>query len=181
LDKYLYLWGIFYGIVYICTLFYLQEPCENKENCSVVGWLPFHSHFYKNNYIVMLLFFGMYVITVFGSYFYLFLPYSKSSLVTRDDYFKYPLRVLYPFFVAGMVSLYTIHKFQINLRDVFASMIHISRINDVNHIFSIDKSRMSEVINLYNTFTNPKMLTKFLYYMWVVMSATYGLIILLHT
>ena len=181
LDKYMYLWLIFYGIIFICTLFYLQEPCEEKDNCKVVGWLPFHSHFYKNNSILMLVFFGMYLITVFTSYFYLFLPFSKSSIVTRMDFFKYPLRVLYPFFVAGLVGLYTIHTLQINLRDVATRMINISRINNMNKILSVDKNRMFEALNLYNTFTNPKLLTKFLYNMWVVMSATYGLIILLHT
>ena len=129
----------------------------------------------------MLVFFAMYIITVFAFYFYLFLPYSTSSLVTRGDFFKYPLRVLYPFFIAGIVGLYTIHSLQINLYDVFMNVINISRINNMNKILSVDKSRVFEVLNLYNTVTNPKLLTKFLYNMWVVMAATYGLIILLHT
>jgi len=181
LDKYLYLWLFFYGVIFICTLFYLQEPCEERDNCSVVGWLPFHSHFYKHNSLLMLLFFGMYMITVFTLYFYLFLPYSKSTLVSRDDFFNYPLRVIYPFFIAGLVGLYTLHILQINLYDIFKSVIHFSRINNISNFLSIDKSRVVEALNLYNTFTNPKVLTKFLYYMWVVMTATYGLIILLHT
>jgi len=181
LDKYMHLWILFYGVIFVCTLFYLQEPCEGKDNCTVVGWLPFHSHFYKHNSMLMLVFFAMYMITIFSNYFYLFLPYSVSSVVKRGEFIKYPSRVLYPFFLAGIVGLYTIYSLQINLYDVFISLVDISRINNMDKILSIDKPRMIGIINIYDTFSNPKLLTKFLYNMWIAMSATYGLIILLHT
>jgi len=187
-DKYIYLWLIFYGIIFICTLFYLQEPCDKdaveenkkKSSCKVIGWLPFHEHLYKYNFCLMALFVGMYDITVASQYLYLLIPFTKSPHVTKEQLLQYPLRIIWVFIISIAVWFYTQYKFNINMIDVGKKVIDISKLNNPTTMFSLDLNRMKGIISLYKTFVNPELIVTFLYNTWSVFTATYGLIILLH-
>lgn len=187
-DKYIYLWLIFYGIIFICTLFYLQEPCDKdaveenkkKSSCKVIGWLPFHEHLYKYNFCLMALFVGMYDITVASQYLYLLIPFTKSPHVTKEQLLQYPLRIIWVFIISIAVWFYTQYKFNINMIDVGKKVIDISKLNSPTTMFSLDLNRMKGIISLYKTFVNPELIVTFLYNTWSVFTATYGLIILLH-
>jgi hypothetical protein len=188
LDKYIYLWLVFYSIIFICTLFYLQEPCDkdaaekNKEksSCKVIGWLPFHEHLYKYNYCLMALFAGMYDFTIASQYLYLLMPFTKSPHVTKEQLLQYPLRIIWIFIISIVIWFYTQYKFNINIIDVSKKVINISKVNNPTNMFSFDMSRIKEIISLYRTFVNPELIVTFLYNTWSVFTATYGLIILLH-
>lgn len=187
-DKYIYLWLIFYGIIFICTLFYLQEPCDkeaaekNKKNssCKVIGWLPFHEHFYKYNFCLMALFAGMYDFTIASQYLYLLIPFTKSPHVTKEQLLQYPLRIIWIFIISIIIWFYTQYKFNINMIEVGKKVIDISKLNSPLNMFSFDINRIKEIISLYRTFVNPELIVTFLYNTWSVFTATYGLIILLH-
>lgn len=187
-DKYIYLWLIFYGIIFICTLFYLQEPCDKdaveenkkKSSCKVIGWLPFHEHLYKYNFCLMALFVGMYDVTVASQYLYLLIPFTKSHHVTKEQLLQYPLRIIWVFIISIAVWFYTQYKFNINMIDVGKKVIDISKLNSPTTMFSLDLNRMKGIISLYKTFVNPELIVTFLYNTWSVFTATYGLIILLH-
>ena len=187
-DKYIYLWLIFYGIIFICTLFYLQEPCDKdaveenkkKSSCKVIGWLPFHEHLYKYNFCLMALFVGMYDVTVASQYLYLLIPFTKSPHVTKEQLLQYPLRIIWVFIISIAVWFYTQYKFNINMIDVGKKVIDISKLNSPTTMFSLDLNRMKGIISLYKTFVNPELIVTFLYNTWSVFTATYGLIILLH-
>lgn len=187
-DKYIYLWLIFYGIIFICTLFYLQEPCDKdaveenkkKSSCKVIGWLPFHEHLYKYNFCLMALFVGMYDVTVASQYLYLLIPFTKSPHVTKEQLLQYPLRIIWVFIISIAVWFYTQYKFNINMIDVGKRVIDISKLNSPTTMFSLDLNRMKGIISLYKTFVNPELIVTFLYNTWSVFTATYGLIILLH-
>lgn len=187
-DKYIYLWLIFYGIIFICTLFYLQEPCDKdaveenkkKSSCKVIGWLPFHEHLYKYNFCLMALFVGMYDVTVASQYLYLLIPFTKSPHVTKEQLLQYPLRIIWVFIISIVVWFYTQYKFNINMIDVGKKVIDISKLNNPTSMFSLDLNRMKGIISLYKTFVNPELIVTFLYNTWSVFTATYGLIILLH-
>jgi hypothetical protein len=187
-DKYIYLWLIFYGIIFICTLFYLQEPCDKdaveenkkKSSCKVIGWLPFHEHLYKYNFCLMALFVGMYDVTVASQYLYLLIPFTKSPHVTKEQLLQYPLRIIWIFIISIAVWFYTQYKFNINMIDVGKKVIDISKLNSPTTMFSLDLNRMKGIISLYKTFVNPELIVTFLYNTWSVFTATYGLIILLH-
>ena len=187
-DKYIYLWLIFYGIIFICTLFYLQEPCDKdaaeknkkKSSCKVIGWLPFHEHLYKYNFCLMALFAGMYDFTIASQYLYLLIPFTKSPHVTKEQLLQYPLRIVWIFIISIVIWFYTQYKFNINMIDVGKKVIDISKLNSPSNMFSFDMNRIKEIISLYRTFVNPELIVTFLYNTWSVFTATYGLIILLH-
>ena len=187
-DKYIYLWLIFYGIIFVCTLFYLQEPCDKetventkkKSSCKVIGWLPFHEHLYKYNFCLMALFAGMYDFTIASQYLYLLIPFTKSPHVTKEQLLQYPLRILWIFIISIIIWFYTQYKFNINMIDVGKKVIDISKVNNPSNMFSFDMNRIKEIISLYRTFVNPELIVTFLYNTWSVFTATYGLIILLH-
>jgi hypothetical protein len=193
-DKYIYLWMIFYGIIFICTLFYLQEPCvlykkdvddsdKNKGKgvgCNVIGWLPFHEHFHKYNFCLMALFAVMYNFTIVTQYLYLLIPYTKSSYVKKEQLLGYPLRIIYIFIISIIVWFYTQYVFNINIIEVGKKVIEISKINTPSNMFSTDIDRIKGVISIYRTFVNPELIVTYLYNTWMVFTATYGLIILLH-
>lgn len=187
-DKYIYLWLIFYGIIFICTLFYLQEPCDKeaaeknkkKSSCKVIGWLPFHEHLYKYNFCLMALFAGMYDFTIASQYLYLLIPFTKSPHVTKEQLLQYPLRIIWIFIISIIIWFYTQYKFNINMIDVGKKVIDISKLNSPINMFSFDIDRIKEIISLYRTFVNPELIVSFLYNTWSVFTATYGLIILLH-
>jgi hypothetical protein len=187
-DKYIYLWLIFYGIIFICTLFYLQEPCDKdaaeknkkKSSCKVIGWLPFHEHLYKYNFCLMALFVGMYDFTIASQYLYLLIPFTKSPHVTKEQLLQYPLRIVWIFIISIAIWFYTQYKFNINMIDVGKKVIDISKLNSPSNMFSFDMNRIKEIISLYRTFVNPELIVTFLYNTWSVFTATYGLIILLH-
>jgi hypothetical protein len=199
-DKYIYLWLIFYGIIFICTLFYLQEPCGNnivvrrsnkddnndnkinggKGKCKVIGWLPFHEHLYKYNFCLLALFAGMYDFTIASQYLYLLIPFTKSPYVTKEQLLRYPLRMIYIFIVSIVVWFYTQYTFNINIMEVGKRVIDISKINTPTNMFSFDIDRIKGIISIYRTFVNPELIITFLYNTWSVFTATYGLIILLH-
>jgi len=187
-DKYIYLWLIFYGIIFICTLFYLQEPCDKeaaeknkkKSSCKVIGWLPFHEHLYKYNFCLMALFAGMYDFTIVSQYLYLLIPFTKSPHVTKEQLLQYPLRIIWIFIISIIIWFYTQYKFNINMIDVGKKVIDISKLNSPTNMFSFDMNRIKEIISLYRTFVNPELIVTFLYNTWSVFTATYGLIILLH-
>jgi len=181
-DKYIYLWLIFYGIIFICTLFYLQEPCDKEKlengkkrtTCKVVGWLPFHEHLYKYNFCLMVLFAVMYDITIASQYLYLLIPFTKSPYVTKEQLLEYPLRMIYIFIISIPVWVYTQYKFNINLVEVGKKVMTISKLNTPTY------DRIKNMITLYRTFVNPEIIVTFLYNTWSLFTATYGLIILLH-
>jgi len=191
-DKYIYLWLVFYGIIFICTLFYLQEPCHknigdkddtetgNKKACNVVGWLPFHEHFYKYNFFLMVLFAGMYDFTIVTQYLYLLIPFTKSPYVKKEQLLKYPLRILYIFIVSVIVWFYTQYRFNINIIEIGKKVIDISKINTPSNMFDMDIDRIKGAISIYRTFVNPELIVTYLYNTWWAFTATYGLIILLH-
>lgn len=187
-DRYIYLWLVFYGIIFICTLFYLQEPCDKKDDelidkkrgCNVIGWLPFHEHFYKYNFCLMALFAGMYDITIASQYLYLLIPFTKSPYVKKDQLLKYPLRIIYIFVISIVVWFYTQYTFNINIMEVGKRVIDISKINTPSNMFSNDIDRIKGMISIYRTFVNPELIVTYLYNTWSVFTATYGLIILLH-
>jgi len=187
-DKYMYLSLIFYGIIFICTLFYLQEPCNTdkkdkaskRDGCSVVGWLPFHEHIYKYNYCILALFVLMYDFTVASQYLYLLIPFTKSPLVSKEQLLQYPMRVIYLIIMTTVVWFYTQYTFNINVLDIGKKVVTLSNINEPEKIFSFDKQRITSIIELYYTFVNPELIVKFLYNNWATFTATYGLIILLH-
>lgn len=190
-DKYIYLGLIFYGIIFICTLFYLQEPCNGNEansekpykkrsDCKVIGWLPFHEHLYKYNYCLMALFVIMYDFTIASQYLYLLIPFTKSQYVTKEQLLQYPLRMLYIFIISIIVWFYTQYTFNISMMEVGKKIIDISKINNPTNMFSFDLERIKGIISIYRTFINPELIVAFLYNTWSVFTATYGLIILLH-
>ena len=193
-DKYIYLWLIFYGIIFICTLFYLQEPCDlykkdiedsdknmgKGRRCNVIGWLPFHEHFHKYNFCLMALFAVMYNFTIVTQYLYLLIPYTKSSYVKKEQLLGYPLRIIYVFIISIIVWFYTQYIFNINIIEVGKKVIDISKINTPSNMFSTDIDRIKDVITIYRTFVNPELIVTYLYNTWSVFTATYGLIILLH-
>ena len=187
-DKYIYLWLIFYGIIFICTLFYLQEPCDEneddtkgkKDDCKIIGWLPFHEHFYKYNFCLMALFAGMYDFTIASQYLYLLIPYTKSPYVTKEQLLGYPLRIIYIFIISIIVWFYTQYTFNINIMEVGKKVIDVSKLNTPSNMFSFDMDRIKGIVSIYKTFINPELIVTFLYNTWSVFTATYGLIILLH-
>ena len=192
-DKYIYLGLIFYGIIFICTLFYLQEPCDNNTNeenldkqnkkkskCNVIGWLPFHEHLYKYNYCLMALFVIMYDFTIASQYLYLLIPFTKSQYVNKEQLLQYPLRMLYIFIISIIVWFYTQYTFNINMMEIGKKIIDVSKLNSPMNMFSFDMERIKGIISLYRTFINPELIVTFLYNTWSVFTATYGLIILLH-